>query len=226
MKQPRLAIPILLKTQKEIMTAWQQAAQKADLAEIWLDQIKNIDYQKLFAHKPCPVIVTAKAKEEKGKFKGSEEERIDRLIKSAQAGADYIDISWRASQKLKEKILQKKQKAKVIFSYHDFEKTPKITTLTKIAMEMNQAGADLVKIITTAKKNTDNLILFELSDLLAKKRIKHLVWGMGPRGKVSRLITPLLGAEWMFAPLNSKAASAPGQVPVHHLKNFWAAVRG
>jgi len=223
-KQSKIAIPLLLHKMKEVQREWERAVKVGDLVEIWCDRIQDLDLKKLLEKKSCPVIINCKGPKEKGIFKGSEKERVQILIEAAQGGADFVDIGWHTNKKLLIELLKNKGKAKIIISHHNFEKTPSLATLEKLAQKISVAGADMIKIITTAQKNEDNLILFELNQRLAKKKKEFLVFAMGPRGKISRLICPLLGTAWMFAPLDTRSASAPGQVPVEHLRQFWQAV--
>ena len=44
---------------------------------------------------------------------------------------------------------------------------------------------------------------------------------MGPVGKWSRVVAPLLGSFLTFAPFTKKGASAPGQLTVNEVKRLW-----
>src|SRR4051812_48941163 len=69
----------------------------ADLVELRLDGVTDIDVAGALAGRSKPVVVTCRPTWEGGRFDGSEEERR-RILESALAlGAEYVDIEWKAS---------------------------------------------------------------------------------------------------------------------------------
>ena len=48
-----------------------------------------------------------------------------------------------------------------------------------------------------------------------------IAFGMGPAGKWSRVVAPLMGSFLTFAPFTKKGASAPGQLTVNEVKRLW-----
>jgi 3-dehydroquinate dehydratase type I len=111
---------------------------------------------------------------------------------------------------------------KLILSFHDFEKTPKIERFRKLSERAWKMNADVVKFATFAKNWNDCTPIFQISWELAKAGKNFLTMGMGEYGEPTRVITPLIGGLGMFAPLNSKDATAVGQLTVVELREWWS----
>ena len=67
----KICVPIREKTQKMALKRLSEMKGKADLAEIWLDHIKDLDLKKLLKDAPSPVLCVCKKPSEKGLFKGT-----------------------------------------------------------------------------------------------------------------------------------------------------------
>jgi len=213
----KICVPIQAKTQKQAKIELEKAAKVADMAEIWLDHIKDLDIADLLKNKPIPVICVCKKPNEKGHFKGADKQLIDILVKAAESGADYVDIPFNLIKNLKFKT----KNLKVILSYHNFTKTPSTPTLLKKALEMHKKSADIVKISVMAKSLNDTIRIITLAKILQSKKIPHILIAMGKKGILSRILTPTLGGTIMFAPLKKSKTSAPGQLTVGELRNAW-----
>ena len=217
----RICLPIQEVSQRKILSVFEEAGSSCDIFEVWLDKVKDLDIQKLVDACPKPLLCVCKAKEEKGDFLESEENRINILIAAAAAGADFIDIGIHTSKDLIQKFKENKNNSKLILSYHNWDNTPKMTSMLTRIDQMIKAEADIVKFVSTAKSKLDNTQIFRLAENLRKKKQKFVVMAMGKEGKMSRAISPLLGGEWMYAPLSTEESSAPGQIAIKDLKNIW-----
>lgn len=241
--------PVQVSTQKEAKKRLRELAGKTDLAELWLDHIRDLDIADLLKNKPLPVICVCKKPIEKGRFKGTYKEAISLLKQAALHGADYVDLPYQILKKspltrglgvfpLLNKegcpkggvVLNKKQTTKIsphwggpriIVSYHHFTKTPESRELLQKAIDMKRAGADIVKIACMARKMEDTIRLINLAHRLRQKGIPHILIAMGRKGALSRVLTPTLGGTFMFAPLTRTRSSAPGQLTVGELKSAW-----
>lgn len=70
-------------------------------------------------------------------------------------------------------IKSKPQSAtKVIVSSHNFETTPSLEELEALVKSIKDTGADIVKVVTTAKDITDCKHVF---DLLKKSDVRHFL---------------------------------------------------
>src|SRR3989338_2012113 len=150
-----LCIPITADTNEKALQDVQETSQLADVIEIRLDYIANPDLEMLLRHRPKPIIATCRLTREGGGFDGPEEVRIKLLEQAVELGAEFVGIENDSIQQL-----QKRGKAKVIISYHNFKETP--ANLKEIYARLSNSTADIVKIVTTAKDITDNLKIFQL----------------------------------------------------------------
>ena len=174
----------------------------ADMVELRLDGIGDLDVAGSLAGRTTPVIVTCRPVWEGGRFDGSEEERRRILVEAARLGAEYIDVEWRADRRLVEAC----RPAQVVISSHDFEGVP--SDLADRIRDMQGAGADIVKVAITAHSLSDCVVLKEAM----AGDTPHVALAMGPPGHLTRLWPSWLGSEWSYS-----GTAAPGQRPTRDL---------
>jgi len=213
-------LKICVSVGREELDAMYIDAQKAfregsDLVELRLDYLKSLDLEAIkekFKALDDKIILTLRKKEEGGKFQASESERVA-LLKELQSWKEaykYVELSMLSNSKLK-------VDAKTIVYWHDFSSTPSEKVLKeKLSAALKYGG--IVKIVTTAKKLSDNLTVLNLYN--KKMRGKFIGFCMGEEGKISRILAPMLGSPFMYGCLEG-AAVAPGQIPVSELKGFY-----
>jgi len=201
---------------------------KADLVEIWIDHIKDLELQNLLKEKFTPVVCVCKKPIEMGKFKGTYKQAFELLSTAAQLGSDYIDVplSQAVGRKLKTCLpVGKVEKCKLIVSYHNFTNTPSSSILLKKVKEMKKSGANVIKIATKIKSLQDSTRLILLANKIQELKLPHIIIGMGEKGVITRVLTPTLGGEMMFAALDKSKASAPGQLTIEELKKEWKEIK-
>jgi 3-dehydroquinate dehydratase-1 len=112
---------------------------------------------------------------------------------------------------------------KLIISFHDFDETPSFTKMCKILEEEAAIGADICKIVTTAKRIEDNLSIL---NFLSKTCGNHktVSFCMGEEGKPSRFLSPLFGAYFTIASLHPRGETAPGQLPIREMRKAYDAL--
>lgn len=201
----------------------QQVAVKADMAEVRLDalaDVESLDFVSLIKDRPCPFIFTNRSSEEGGLFSGSEVERISLLEKAISAGADYVDIELRTDPALRDAIVKKVRKTgtKLIISYHDFFYTPEKEKLVDVFDSERRAGADIGKIVTMADGPQDVLKVFSLYFKSLDEGFPLIAFCMGVLGKMSRLACLALGAYLTYASPARGREAAPGQIPLDDLR--------
>ena len=157
-----------------------------------------------------PVIFTIRKKEEGGFFKGTEEERRKILSELSKTG-QYIDIEISSPE------IIKKIEGNLILSYHNFSETPSLDFLKKKVEEGLSLGAKIVKIVTYAKTQEDNLIIL---DLLESCNEKITAFAMGKLGVPTRLFAPLFGSKFTYVSLNDET-TAPGQISYSLFEEVW-----
>jgi 3-dehydroquinate dehydratase I len=148
--------------------------------------------------------------------KMTEKEQYIKLRRAIEAGAKYVDIEIEANKEQREALVEvaRKNNCKVIISYHNYTETPGLRELFNIVDECFNKGADVAKVATMVNSNSDNARLLSLYS--EPKPIVAI--GMGELGKISRIIAPLLGAEFTFAAEDLGEATAPGQISYSKMK--------
>ncbi len=226
MPKPKIIIPLRPKTVAEAQRLILAIDDQADLIEIWLDGIKDLDeskIKKLIALTEIPLMFNLKNKKEGGTSRFGDKKRIELLKLVAEAEADFVDADLDLPIALLRDLKKSCGKTKLILSFHDFEKTPKIERLQKLAAKAFKAGADVVKFATRTKDWDDCTPILQISWELAKAKKQFLTMGMGAHGEPTRVLTPLIGGLGMFAPLRKSDATAPGQLTVAELREWWGA---
>lgn len=198
--------------------------QRADLIEVRLDLISEREKLGDIADSTrIPLIATNRPTWCGGKFAGSEEERKNSLLDACRSGFEYVDFEIDASWLNEALGSLRGIGVKTILSFHDFEKTPEAAELRKILESELSKGADLCKIVTTARSLHDNLTL--LNFLLEESgKAKIVCFAMGAQGKPSRLLSPIFGGYFTIAALDRGAETAPGQMTLQEMKTAYKAL--
>ena len=215
----RVCVAIPPKTEEEAIQLLQTAnAIKPDLIEIRLDSLNKHDCLKeIVSCTKIPLIATNKSTKQHGSYTGTETERQKILIDAAKNGFEYVDVDLGTPNQVQLMQNLHEAGAKVIASFHDFEQTPSLSELKKIQNQLTALGADVCKIITTAKTVEDNLIVLDFVSK-ASKQVKMVCFAMGDSGKTSRLLSPVFGAFFTFACLDQKRKTAKGQLTINEMK--------
>jgi 3-dehydroquinate dehydratase-1 len=188
------------------------AAKDADMIELRLDLASGDPLQAAKAVRSAtnqPIIATNRLRSEGGKFSGSEEERIEILLRASDY-ADYADIELRAEGR--DEFMRRVRKP-VIVSYHDFSCTPGREELIAILGEMRACKAAIAKIAVTPLVLKDNLMIL---DLLLDAKMPVCMIAMGPLGKHIRAVAPFYGSALTYGYITEP--TAPGQMSVAELK--------
>lgn len=153
----------------------------------------------------------------------SDDERKARLLAAVAAGAAYVDVEVESKEGYREEIVAKarEQGCRVILSFHDHEKTPDRRTLSAIVEESFGKGADIVKIACAVQSERDNARLLGLLD----DPRKIAVVGMGEKGRITRVVAPLLGSPFTFASLAEGRQTAEGQIDKARLESLMETLR-
>lgn len=212
-----ICIPIVAENVEGAISDIAEAGKHAGLIEIRLDFIKDLTKEKiktLLNGKNKKVIITCRNKKDGGKFNGTNEEKMELLNASIEAGCDYIDIEH--DSELLNQIIENK-KIKAIVSYHNFEETPSVEELKQIYSEIKAQKADSIKIVTQANSINDNFKIFEL--LNGKEDLTAFC--MGIKGQMSRILAPKYGSCLTFASLGDGKESASGQISIKEMKGLY-----
>lgn len=218
----KICIPIAEKTPEKVLKKI-SAAEKAgaEIIEIWLGELKNPSIEPFVQATKIPLLINCKGEEEQGSFMGTEEKKKEILLQAARDGAKYIDIPFFASDEFFEEIHKRKGNAQIICSKHYFEGTPGLPHLTSDVTKMLKHKPDILKFATMPKTQKDVVTIIRLAEKLCSKKIPHIVIAMGKLGKITRLGSPFLQNEIMFATVDEKSATAPGQMSAGELKQIF-----
>lgn len=215
----RICVSILPKNNLEALSLIDKAEKaQADLIEVRLDCLETSrNLSELVKSTKVPLIATNKVVSEKGFFAGTETERQQTLLNAAKNGFEYVDVDL-SSPKHKETIGKLKSLgAKPIVSFHKFDGALSSSEMEKVLEQEIASGAIVCKIITTAKKNEDNLTALNFVSSMSSK-VKLVCFCMGEQGKVSRLLSPMFGAFFTFASLEQGNETAAGQMAIQEMR--------
>lgn len=220
--KPRICVSLLPKNFRETYSLIERAEKlKADFIELRLDHLEpKINLNELANLGNIPKIAAIMSPPRKGDFALSKLDQHKFLIKAAKSGFQYVDTAL-DSPYLKETIKKLKSlNCKSIVSFHDFNRPLPLIDLQKILKKEISTGAEVCKIVTTAKKIQDNL---DLLNFISKKSSEtNLVsFCMGKLGRVSRLLSPYYGSFFTFASLEQGYETAEGQISIHDMKQVY-----
>ena len=85
-----------------------------------------------------------------------------------------------------------------------------------------ESGANISKVITTARSFEDNLAVLQLVSEFPGVRL--IAFAMGPLGSMSRILCPLVGGDFTYASIEKGKESASGQVTVRDLARIYKMV--
>jgi 3-dehydroquinate dehydratase type I len=213
-------IPIVAQTQDEALEKIEMSAPHADLLEIRLDLMNTFSLGVLIATSPVPVLITYRTKMEGGMGAADPEKVAATLIEAVQYGAHYVDVEYRLHNKWRDLILQTKGHTRFILSSHFMNGTPSRKELRALLGACAAKATGFVKIVTRAHQWEDN---WRVLDLIAEARRLNtdiIAFCMGPKGRVSRILTLPMGGFLTFASLEAGEESASGQIPIRDMKEY------
>ncbi len=206
-----------------------EALEQCEMAEIRLDrcELTAKDVDELFTA-DIPLIATCRISEIAAAEPSLQDPKISeqsreikamqiaekKLIRAIEAGARYVDVELEAPKQMSKRVRQAAHENGTIFirSYHDFEGTDSLEALKAIVEKCVYHGADVVKIVTTARSEADNRKMAELYEWcrneVENEKISSLSDGgliafcMGEEGRQSRLDCLKYGSPYTYAALD------------------------
>ena len=159
-----------------------------------------------------PVLLTARHPAEGGIGNLSSSRRrvsLEEYLSLARA----VDVELRSFHSMA-RLLEAATRRRVgkVISFHDFRGTPSLKRLREVFRRSQLAGADIVKIATEVRGARDLAVLLQLQ---ASARAPLATMGMGPLGKVSRLVLAAAGSRLNYGHLDKP--QVPGQWPALEL---------
>ena len=179
-----------------------------DGIELRLDLFAEIDINKLkdlLKNWDKKVLLTFRKKSQGGGFLGSVQEQEEIWDKLCELNVDFIDLEYDAPASLYDLVRKKNPGAKVISSYHNFEKTP--AQLKELFFFMKMRRADIYKIATMAISSLDALrmLLWVKESTFQKENVVGIC--MGDMGGITRILSPVIGNYLNYASLQGEGVS-------------------
>ena len=213
MKKPKICAAIV----NNDLQAIRGVEPLVDLFEVRIDLI-GAGWPQLAQQLKKPWVACNRRADEGGSWKDGDAKRVEELLKAVDLGADIIDIEL-ATENLEEIAPGIKSRAKCLLSFHDVVGTPSLDKLQAIVQRQLEAGADICKVVTTARKFEDNLTVLRLISDFPKARV--VSFAMGPPGSASRILCPLVGGDFIYASIEKGKESAAGQLTVEELRKIY-----
>jgi 3-dehydroquinate dehydratase-1 len=220
--RPKICVPVMERDVSRVVRSLRLLERhEPDFVEIRLDSMRlPSSLSEIRAATERPLIATNRSKAQGGLFRGTERARLQTLMQAAQEGFDYVDVELRMKDAHKAVRQIKRRRAKVIVSYHSEKLTPTEEALESILVNEKRTGADVCKIVGTAKSYTDSLRCLRFVDKHAR-RAKLVCFSMGRLGIPSRILSPVLGGYFTFASFVTGRETAAGQIPIDELQTLY-----
>jgi len=196
-----------------MMEEHQALAEKgAELVELRVDFMrKRPDMGRLLKDRPTPVVVTCRRKADRGRWFGTEEQRLAILREAIIGGAEYVDLEVDVAGSIR-----RYGKTKRIVSYHNFDETP--LELFDIHQRMAKLDPDVIKIVTMANSPGDNVRMLEL---VGAAGVPTVGFCMGEMGTISRVLCGRYGSPFTYASFSREREMAPGQLSWAEVRNLF-----
>jgi 3-dehydroquinate dehydratase/shikimate dehydrogenase len=224
LRLPRVCVAIVGRTAAEMMERAESVVRDNPFVEFRLDYLRQpssgfarikrfLDY-----HPEVLAVATCRRAKNGGKFQGSVASEIDLLIRGAASGCQLLDLELESVLKLKPKDVERlRTHAALILSFHDFRGTRKLDETFK---KMQAVPADFYKIVSTANRLYDNVVMMKF---LEKQSEKHSMVGvcMGEPGIISRVLGVRAGSVFTFGAATAGEETAVGQIAGYTLRNTY-----
>lgn len=220
---PRICIAMgFSDPQKLLESARREANGGESLLEFRLDYLPAPEQgpaviRKFLTSRPdCAVLATCRRHQNHGKFNGSIEDQIRILEAAIHAGARAVDVEIESAENAAERLEALRGHARLILSYHNYEGTPSPEAILR---RMLRIPADGYKIVTTARKPSDNCRILGLAK--AHPRTPLIVLAMGETGFPTRVLSPSMGGLFTYAAPNASEGTAVGQVCARLMRHLY-----
>jgi len=187
-----------------------EIAKNAEIVELRLDLLDlNLDELKQLFSLDTRFVITNRL----GDY--INEQAAAFLMNIIDLGVAFIDIEIEEDNEHLSSLIDyaKVTNCKVILSYHNFERTPSVEEMQTIIDLAKSQNADYVKIAVQASSKVDTarvLSLYENND-------KLIAFGMGEVGRISRVTSLYLGADFTYVAPDNESATASGQLTIEEM---------
>lgn len=171
----------------------------------------------LARHPDCVLLATCRRRQNHGRFHGSIEEQIRVLDAAREAGAKAVDVEIESAENCVERLAHLRSGVALLISYHNYGGTP--PRLDSILRRMTVIPADGYKVVTTARKPSDNHRVLMLAK--SNPKVPTILLAMGETGFATRVLSPAFGGMYTYAAPNAGAGTASGQICARQLRSLY-----
>lgn len=188
------------------------SSKKPNLVEYRLDYLTKLSaLETIVKSKRCPIIATDRSHRKKSRMF---------LLNAAENGFDIIDVDITVPFARSFIKQLKVHDVQVVASHHNSERTPSEGNLIQLVHVEKKLGGDICKVVTTATRPVDNLIILGFINKCSRKT-RLVSFAMGKLGIASRVLSPFFGAEFTFACIDEHSRTADGQMGIDDLRQVW-----
>jgi 3-dehydroquinate dehydratase/shikimate dehydrogenase len=171
----------------------------------------------LSRHSDCMILATCRRRQNQGRFHGSVEEQLHVLEAAREAGAKAVDVEIESAENCVERLPHLRASGYLLISYHNYGGTP--PRLDAILRRMARIPADGYKLVTTARKPSDNQRVLALASTYSK--LPTVLLAMGETGFPTRVLSPAFGGLYTYAAPNAVQGTASGQICARQLRTLY-----
>jgi len=179
-----------------------------------------------------PVICTLRDSSEGGQTQIDNNERFQIIKRIIESKPQYLDIEINTEADMLSEItnLAVNDKVSLIYSFHDFEKTPTYDEAvkdfedslkklkSKVLIDQNITEISIFKQIYTAQSFEDNLVPLKLCKTKSSNKLKLISFCMGELGLFSRILCNFSNSFLTYSSYSEK--TAPGQIEITKLREI------
>ncbi|RMG69274.1 MAG: type I 3-dehydroquinate dehydratase [Calditrichaeota bacterium] len=211
----RLCVSLLPESDEQLYS-WLPLIKNADMVEVRLDRVPDLNLRRLRKAVSLPLILTLRHREQGGFFEGAPEKALQVYRAGVAAGADYVDLDVGLARAFFSEQ-GKHGRTGIIISAH--VPAAGLEALLKSAARLTQWPADVYKFVYQAETINDALHLVAIRDLLARTGRPAIVHAMGEAGRPSRFLGALEGNAWTYVCLTPSSQTAGGQVCLEEVRD-------
>ena len=171
----------------------------------------------LSRHTDCVILATCRRRQNQGRFHGSVEEQVRILEAAREAGARAVDIEIESAENGADRLARLRSSGYLLVSHHNYGGTP--PRLDTLLRRMAKIPADGYKVVTTARKPSDNQRVLMLAR--SNPKIPTVLLAMGETGFPTRVLSPAFGGLYTYAAPIAAEGTASGQICAKQLRHLY-----
>lgn len=227
--QPKIIVPIVAKTESEILEKAKEISQvDCDLVEWRIDHFDKVEEKGAVSALSSrvrdalgkPLLITFRSEREGGVLAMSDDDYVALLKEIMNNGQlDLMDVElFMPEEAVKELVaLANTKQIKVVMCNHDFDKTSPKDEIVSRLIKMEELGGDICKIAVTPQSREDVVTLLDATvEADAKVQAPLITMSMGTLGVISRVAGATFGSAATFGAVGE--VSAPGQISAEDLR--------